>query len=163
MSRTRAYRCLNCLEHTIDREFDASHLSVTCPTCGSFERFVNDAVFQQFEAFETSPPSEFDWNRLDRTEKLVVAERLVRSTKTLADFKVVDGGTAAVSDDSVAADEGSVAADNDSVAADEGSVAADDEPAEADDETPDGNPVDGDGSSEGSRAGVARGTGGETA
>lgn len=149
VSRTRAYRCLNCLEHTIDREFDASHLSVTCPTCGSFERFVNDAVFQQFEAFETSPPSEFDWNRLDRTEKLVVAERLVRSTKTLADFKVVDGGTAAVSDDSVAADEGS--------------VAADDEPAEADDETPDGNPVDGDGSSEGSRAGVARGTGGETA
>jgi len=30
-----------------------------------------------------------DWARLDRTEKLVVSERLVRSTKTLADFDVV--------------------------------------------------------------------------
>ena|GEM_PF-277728 len=94
MSRTRAYRCLNCLEHTIDREFDTSHLSVTCPNCESFERFVNEAVFQQFEAYEASPPSEFDWNRLDRTEKLVVAERLVRSTKTLDDFEVVDGAAA---------------------------------------------------------------------
>ncbi len=94
MSRTRAYRCLNCLEHTIEREFDTSHLSVTCPNCGSFERFINEAVFQQFEAFEASPPAEIDWNRLDRTEKLVIAERLVRSTKTLDDFKVVDGAAA---------------------------------------------------------------------
>jgi DNA-directed RNA polymerase subunit RPC12/RpoP len=170
VSRTRAYRCLNCLEHTIDREFDASHLSVTCPTCGSFERFVNEAVFQQFEAFETAPPSEFDWNRLDRTEKLVVAERLVRSTKTLADFKLVDGETAAASDDSVAADgdsaaadDGPAAADSDSVEADDGPVAADDEPVEADDETANGDPADGDGSSEGSTTGVARGAGGETA
>lgn len=91
MSRTRAYRCLNCLEHTIDREFDTSHLSVTCPNCDSFERFVNEAVFRQFEAYETSPPPEFEWNRLDRTEKLIVAERLVRSTKTLDDFEVVGG------------------------------------------------------------------------
>ena len=91
MSRTRAYRCLNCLEHTIDRQFDTSHLSVTCPDCGSFERFVNEAVFQQFEAFEASPPAAFDWERLSRTEKFVVAERLVRSTKTLDDFEVVDG------------------------------------------------------------------------
>jgi len=88
MSRKRAYRCLNCLEHTVSR-FDTSHLSVTCPNCGSFERFVNDAVFQQFRAFEESPPAEIDWARLDRTEKLVVSERLVRSTKTLADFDVV--------------------------------------------------------------------------
>jgi len=55
MSRKRAYRCLNCLEHTVSREFDTSHLSVTCPNCGSFERFVNDAVFQQFRAFEEPP------------------------------------------------------------------------------------------------------------
>jgi DNA-directed RNA polymerase subunit RPC12/RpoP len=95
VSRTRAYRCLNCLEHTIDREFDTSHLSVTCPNCESFERFVNEAVFRQFEAFEASPPPEFDWNRLDRVEKLMVAERLVRSTKTLDDFEVVDGEAAA--------------------------------------------------------------------
>ena len=94
VSRTRAYRCLNCLEHTIDREFDTSHLSVTCPNCDSFERFVNEAVFRQFEAYETSPPPEFEWNRLDRTEKLIVAERLVRSTKTLDDFEVVDGADA---------------------------------------------------------------------
>ena len=91
MSTTRAYRCLNCLEHTVDRKFDTSHLSVTCPSCGSFERFVNEAVFQQFQAFEESPPAELDWGRLDRMEKFVVAERLVRSTKTLDDFEVVDG------------------------------------------------------------------------
>ncbi len=79
----------------MSREFDTSHLSVTCPNCGSFERFVNDAVFQQFRAFEESPPAELDWARLDRTEKLMVSERLVRSTKTLADFDVVDGGASA--------------------------------------------------------------------
>ncbi|OYR64975.1 hypothetical protein DJ71_22540, partial [Halorubrum sp. E3] len=75
MSRTRTYRCLNCLEHTVSREFDTSHLSVTCPNCDSFERFVNEAVYQQFQAFEESPPTEIDWDRLDRMEKLVVAER----------------------------------------------------------------------------------------
>ncbi|MDZ5812150.1 hypothetical protein U4E84_12445 [Halorubrum sp. AD140] len=91
MSRNRAYRCLNCLEYTVGREFDTSHLSVTCPNCGSFERFVNDAVFQQYRAFEESPPAEIDWARLDRTEKLTIAERLVRSTKTLADFAIVEG------------------------------------------------------------------------
>jgi hypothetical protein len=104
---------LNCLEHTIDRAFDTSHLSVTCPTCESFERFVNEAVFQQFRAFEESPPSELDWNRLDRMEKLVVAERLVRSTKTLEDFEIVDGETGDDGDarsaetDTTDADEGS--------------------------------------------------------
>jgi DNA-directed RNA polymerase subunit RPC12/RpoP len=91
MSRNRTYRCLNCLEHTVNREFDTSHLSVTCPNCGSFERFVNDAVFQQFRAFEESPPAEIDWERLDRPEKLVISERLVRSTKTLADFAIAEG------------------------------------------------------------------------
>ncbi|MGQ3327920.1 hypothetical protein [Halorubrum sp. FL23] len=89
MSRTRTYRCLNCLEHTVSREFDTSHLSVTCPNCDSFERFVNEAVYQQFRAFEESPPTEIDWDRLDRMEKLVVAERLVRSTKTIDDFSIV--------------------------------------------------------------------------
>jgi len=108
VSRTRAYRCLNCLEHTIDREFDTSHLSVTCSNCESFERFVNETVFQQFEAFEASPPSEFDWNRLDRVEKLMVAERLVRTTKTLDDFEVVEG-EAADDDDGPREEEGAVA------------------------------------------------------
>jgi len=79
----------------VSREFDTSHLSVTCPNCGSFERFVNDAVFQQFRAFEESPPTEIDWARLDRMEKLLISERLVRSTKTLADFEVVEGGGSA--------------------------------------------------------------------
>ncbi|EMA62494.1 hypothetical protein C469_05200 [Halorubrum lipolyticum DSM 21995] len=75
----------------MSREFDTSHLSVTCPTCESFERFVNEAVYRQFQAFEESPPAELDWQRLDRVEKLVVAERLARSTKTIDDFDVVSG------------------------------------------------------------------------
>ncbi len=90
MSRSRTYRCLNCLEHTLSREFDTAHLSVTCPNCDSFERFVNEAVFQQFQAFEESPPAELDWGRLDRMEKFLVSERLVRSTKTIADFELVE-------------------------------------------------------------------------
>jgi DNA-directed RNA polymerase subunit RPC12/RpoP len=104
MSRSRTYRCLNCLEHTVSREFDTSHLSVTCPNCDSFERFVNDAVFQQFRAFEESPPAEIDWERLDRTEKLIVSERLVRSTKTLADFAVVEGEVGAEEGEPAAGD-----------------------------------------------------------
>ena len=90
MSSDRTYRCLGCLDGTVTRPFDTSHLSVTCPNCDSFERFVNEAVFNQFQAFEESPPAEIDWERLDRREKFVVAERLVRSTKTLADFEIVD-------------------------------------------------------------------------
>lgn len=86
----RTYRCLTCLEHTLSREFDTSHLSVRCPVCSSFERFVNEAVYRQFRAFEESSPAGIDWERLDRTEKLVVCERLVRSTKTLADFTIVE-------------------------------------------------------------------------
>ncbi|WP_410285227.1 hypothetical protein [Halorubrum sp.] len=169
MSRTRAYRCLNCLEHTIDREFDTSHLSVTCPNCGSFERFVNEAVFQQFEAFEASPPPEFDWNRLDRTEKLVVAERLVRSTKTLDDFRVVGGESTEGEDEPVETGGEAVEADDESAETGGEAVEADDEPIEAvadDRELPEGDdePVDGDASGEESTNGVvAKGTDGETA
>jgi len=131
VSTSRAYRCLNCLEHTLDRGFDASHLSVSCPNCGSFERFVNDAVFQQFEAFEASPPSELDWERLDRTEKLVVAERLVRSTKTLDDFEVTGGeaeedgaGTADTGGEPEDGDRSSERATDDVVATETGSETA---------------------------------------
>lgn len=102
---------MNCLEHTVERQFDTAHLSVTCPNCGSFERFVNEAVFQQFEAFEASSPPSFDWERLNRTEKFVVAERLVRSTKTLDDFEVVDGEP--TQGESETADEESGTADGD--------------------------------------------------
>lgn len=118
MSSNRTYRCLNCLEHTVSRAFDTSHLSVTCPNCGSFERFVNDAVFQQFRAFEESPPADLDWARLNRTEKLMVSERIVRSSKTLADFSVVDGGAAA--------EEGEAAVKEGEAAAEEGGSAAGD-------------------------------------
>ena len=89
MSRTRTYRCLNCLDETVARSFDTSHLSMTCPACESFERFANEAVIERFEALEASPPTEFDWGRLERREKLLVAERLARTDKTLADFDVV--------------------------------------------------------------------------
>ncbi len=86
------------------REFDTSHLSVTCPNCESFERFVNEAVYEQFRAFEGSPPAELDWDRLDRTEKLVVAERLARSTKTIEDFTVVEGEATAEEGEATAGD-----------------------------------------------------------
>ncbi|MFB6304289.1 MAG: hypothetical protein ABEH47_03915 [Haloferacaceae archaeon] len=82
------YRCLNCLEHTVSRAFDVSHLSVTCPTCDSFERLVNEAVMAQFEAFEAAPPDGLDWERLDRDEKLLVSERVARRGRSVEEISV---------------------------------------------------------------------------
>lgn len=92
MRPDRTYRCLNCLEQTVTRGFDVSHISMTCPVCDTFERFVNDAVFDQFRAFEESPPDAFDWDRLDRREKLVVSERVVRSGRSIEDFEIEEHG-----------------------------------------------------------------------
>lgn len=88
MSSTQTYRCLSCLDHTVTRSFDTASLSMQCLTCASFERFVNERVLTQFEAFEADPPTELAWDRLERLEKLFICERLVRSTKTLDDFAV---------------------------------------------------------------------------
>ncbi|QSG05040.1 hypothetical protein [Halapricum desulfuricans] len=85
---TVTYRCSNCLEHTLTREYDVSHFSIRCPNCGEFARFIHEGVLEQYEAFEESPPAELDWERLGRMEKLVVAEKLVRQGKTLDDFEV---------------------------------------------------------------------------
>jgi DNA-directed RNA polymerase subunit RPC12/RpoP len=82
------YRCLNCLEDTITREYDVSHLSVTCESCGEFGRFVHQGVYDQYRAFEEAPPADFAWADLDRMQKFVVAEGLVRSGKSLDDFDV---------------------------------------------------------------------------
>jgi len=85
---SQTYRCLNCLDHSVSRPFNVSHVSLTCENCGEFGRFVQQKIYDKFERFEESAPEEFDWNRLDRMAKLVVAERLVRTDKTLADFDV---------------------------------------------------------------------------
>lgn len=83
MSTDRTYRCSNCREHTVRRDFDTSHLSMTCPVCGSFERFVNERVFSQFRAFEASPPDAVEWDSLDRTERLLISERVARAGRSL--------------------------------------------------------------------------------
>jgi hypothetical protein len=82
------YRCSNCLDSTVTREFDVSHLSTTCPDCGEFGRFVNSAVFEQFRAFQDSPPKELDWERLDRTEKFLISNQIVRENRSIEDFAV---------------------------------------------------------------------------
>jgi len=82
------YRCSSCFEQTLTRVYDVSHLSIRCPNCGEFARFVHEGVLEQYEALEESPPEEFDWERLDRMEKFVVAEKLVRQGNTLDDFEV---------------------------------------------------------------------------
>jgi len=83
-----AYRCSNCLEHTLTREFDVSHFSVKCPKCGEFARFIHEGVFDQYEAFEASPPEDLDWGRLGRLEKFIVAEGIARQGKTMDDYDV---------------------------------------------------------------------------
>lgn len=95
---TDTYRCLHCQDHTVARAFDVSHISTTCPVCESFERLVNERVVDQFRALEDSSPESLDWDRLDRTEKLFVAERVARRGRDASEFTV-----AGVSDDAAAA------------------------------------------------------------
>ncbi len=85
---TETYRCLRCQEHTVTRAFDVSHISVTCPVCGSFERLVNERVVERFRGLEESPPESLDWHRLGRREKLFVAERVVRRGRDPSEFTV---------------------------------------------------------------------------
>ncbi len=85
---TVTYHCTSCFEQTLTREYDVSHFSVTCPSCGEFARFVHGAVLAKVEEFEESPPDDLDWERLDRMEQFVVAEKLVRQGNTLDDFEV---------------------------------------------------------------------------
>jgi len=82
----RTYRCLNCLEHTLTRPFDVSHLSITCPVCGDFQRFVNEDVYERFRGFEEDPPENLEWDRLEKTEKLMVSEQIVRQGRSIEDF-----------------------------------------------------------------------------
>lgn len=83
-----AYRCVNCLDHEVTRSFDVSHLQLRCESCGTFGRFVQTPVIDRYERFEADPPADLDWDRLSRLEKFLVAERLTRTDKTLADFDV---------------------------------------------------------------------------
>jgi len=85
---TVAYRCSSCLDHTLTRSFDVSHISIKCPNCGEFARFVHEGVLEQYEAFEESPPEDLDWERLGRMEKFLVCEKIVRQGKTIEDFEV---------------------------------------------------------------------------
>lgn len=88
MSRTVDYRCNDCFEGVLRRAFDTSHLMATCPVCGEFSRLVNEAVVDRFEGYESDPPDELDWDRLDRIEKLLVAERVARTDRTIADISI---------------------------------------------------------------------------
>lgn len=84
----RTYRCLDCLEGTVTRRFDTAHLSTMCSECDSFERFINETVFDQFQAFEKSPPESLQWPRLDRSEKLIISEQVVRKGRSIEDFSI---------------------------------------------------------------------------
>lgn len=84
----QTYRCLDCVEETITRNFNTSHLKTQCSRCDSFSRFINEAVFDQFQAFEESPPEPIQWSLLDRTEKLVISEQVVRRGRSIDEFTV---------------------------------------------------------------------------
>ena len=88
MTRERTYRCLDCLEHTLSRPFDVSHLSVTCPVCESFQRFVNEGVYDQYRALEEDPPDHLDWSRLGKVEKLMLSDGIVRESHDIEDFEL---------------------------------------------------------------------------
>ena len=96
---TVSYSCSECLDQTISREYDVSHFTMSCPSCGEFARFVHGDVLAKFEAFEESPPEEFGWERLGKLEKFVIVEGLVRQGKTLDDYSVASVETEAESAD----------------------------------------------------------------
>lgn len=85
---TVTYHCSSCFEQTLTREYDVSHFSVTCPSCGEFARFIHGEVLAKVEELEETPPEDFDWGRLSRMEKFVVAEGIVRQGRTLDDYDV---------------------------------------------------------------------------
>jgi late competence protein required for DNA uptake (superfamily II DNA/RNA helicase) len=82
----RTYRCSSCLDRTVVRDFDVSHVSVTCSGCDSFTRFINENVLSRFRTFEESPPDNLDWGSLDRAEKFLVCDQVVRSERSIEDF-----------------------------------------------------------------------------
>jgi len=84
----RTYRCSSCFDGTVTRDFDVSHLSVSCAVCDTFARFVNERVLGQFRAFEASPPETLDWNRLDRMEKFLVCDQVAREGRSIEDFDI---------------------------------------------------------------------------
>ena len=84
----QSYRCLDCLEGAVTRSFNTSHLKTQCSRCGSFSRFINEAVLDQFQSFEESPPDTLQWSQLDRKEKLVISEQIVRRGRSIDDFAV---------------------------------------------------------------------------
>lgn len=86
MSVSRTYRCLNCLEDTVTRSYDVSHLTRRCDACDEFDRHVNQRVLDQYDAFEADPPDALDWESLDRTRKLLVSERVVRHNRSVESF-----------------------------------------------------------------------------
>jgi hypothetical protein len=51
---------------------------------------VNGTILDQFRAFEESPPEEFDWERLDRREKLMISEKIVRQGRSVEDVEITD-------------------------------------------------------------------------
>ena len=70
------------------REFDVSHLSRTCPVCGEFGRFANTVVVERFNALAADPPGHLHWERLDRLQKWLIAERLSRKDHSIEDIEV---------------------------------------------------------------------------
>jgi len=76
------------MEATVTRDFDVSHLSRTCDDCGEFGRFVNTIVLDQYDALEADPPEDLHWDRLDRPQKFMIAERLTRHGYTIDDFDI---------------------------------------------------------------------------
>lgn len=86
MARERTYRCANCLDATITRSFDVSHISINCPECDSFERFVNETVIAKYDDLEASPPDHMDWDALSKLEKFYISDKLVREGYDIEDF-----------------------------------------------------------------------------
>ncbi|AXG07164.1 hypothetical protein DU500_12425 [Haloplanus rubicundus] len=88
MSHSSKYRCITCMDETVTREFDVSHLSRTCGVCGEFDRFVNTVVVERFNELDADPPPHLHWEQLDRPRKFLIAERLSRRDHTIDDFEV---------------------------------------------------------------------------
>lgn len=84
------YRCSSCLKQTIDRDFDVSHVSISCSVCEEPTRFVNGNVYEQFQAFEESPPESLNWGGLSRVEKFLVSNQIVRKGRSINDFEIAE-------------------------------------------------------------------------
>lgn len=80
------YTCEQCLEETVERDFNVSHVIRVCSACGDSHRFINSHVLETHSELEEEPPEGVEWGRLSASDQFRIAERIARYDTTRDDI-----------------------------------------------------------------------------